>query len=51
VTTDSVLTWVAVAAAVVGGLILLMFFLDAFRNVGTWSIVLKKHEDTYSDQG
>jgi hypothetical protein len=48
---DTFLTWLAVAAAVVGGLVVVAFLLMPLWNEEPRSIVFKKHEHTDSDQG
>ena len=44
---DSVLTWLAVAAGVIGGLVVLVFLIPAFWNDNSPQIVSKEHEDTH----
>jgi hypothetical protein len=44
---DAFLTWLAVAAGVVGALVVLIFLLAPIRNDKPASSVMKKHEDTY----
>jgi hypothetical protein len=51
VTVDSVLTWTAVGAGVLGVVVLLAFFLGPFWNDQPESDVVKDHEDTHSNQG
>jgi hypothetical protein len=51
VTWDTVLTWIAVGAGVVGVMVLLVFFLGPFWNDRGESDVVEEHEDTHSNQG
>src|SRR5439155_1954141 len=48
---DAFLTWLAVAAGVVGALVVLLFLLAPLWNERPTSSVYKEHEDTSSDQG
>jgi hypothetical protein len=44
---DAFLTWLALAAGVVGALVVLIFLLVPIWNDEPGSSVMKKHEDTY----
>jgi hypothetical protein len=48
---DAFLTWLAVAAGVLGLLVVLIFLFAPLWNDEPDPIVLKKHEDTSSNQG